>query len=196
MEEITQKQRNVLDFTSEFISDHGRAPSVRETAGYFKVNIGAAQKHIKALVKKGYLKHTPLLSRGITVSSHRPWAQVPVLGSVPAGNPAEAIEGVEDYLYLEKDMVLSGTYFALKVKGDSMAGAGIYDGDTIVVRSQAAAEDGEIVVAKVNGGEGTVKRLRKKSGDVWLQPENPKYEPIRGKEIEIAGKVVYLTRKV
>ncbi len=121
---------------------------------------------------------------------------VPVLGSVPAGNPSEAIEGIEDYLYLEKGMVLNGTYFALKVKGDSMVGAGIYEGDTIVVRQQPDAEDGEIVVAKVDGSEGTVKRLRKKGTEVYLQPENPKYEPIRGKSIEIAGKVVYLTRKV
>jgi repressor LexA len=121
---------------------------------------------------------------------------VPVLGSVPAGNPAEAIEGIEDYLYLEKDMVLSGTYFALKVKGDSMTGAGIFDGDTVVIRHQQDAEDGEIVVARVDGGEGTVKRLRKKDGEVYLAPENPKYEPIRGRNIEIAGKVVYLTRKI
>ena len=81
-------------------------------------------------------------------------------GERACGNPAEAIEGIEDYLYIEKDMVLSGTYFALKVKGDSMTGAGIFDGDTIVIRHQPDAEDGEIVVAKVDGGEGTVKRLQ------------------------------------
>lgn len=196
MEQLTEKQKKVLEHISGCISGYGTAPSIREIAGHFKVNIGAAQKHIAALVKKGYLKHTHGLSRGITVSSHRPWTRVPVLGSVPAGNPAEAIEGIEDYLYLEKDMVLSGTYFALKVKGDSMTGAGIYEGDTIVIRYQPDAEDGDIVVAKVDGGEGTVKRLRKNGAEVYLQPENPGYEPIRGKDIEIAGKVVYLTRKI
>jgi len=196
MEKITEKQKKVLDHVSGFIADSGRAPSIREIAGNFNVNIGAIQKHIAALVKKGYLKHTPGLSRGIMPASHKPWSKVPVLGRVPAGNPTEAIEGVEDYLYLEKDMVLSGTYFALKVKGDSMTGAGIYEGDTIVIRQQPDAEDGQIVVAKVDGGEGTVKRLRKNGAEVYLQPENPGYEPIRGKNIEIAGKVVYLTRKV
>jgi len=196
IDKLTEKQKKVLEHISGCISGSGTAPSIREVAGHFKVNIGAIQKHIAALVKKGYLKHTPGMSRGITVSSHRPWTRVPVLGSVPAGNPTEAIEGIEDYLYLEKDMVLSGTYFALKVKGDSMTGAGIYEGDTIVIRQQPDAEDGEIVVAKVDGAEGTVKRLKKKDGEVYLQPENPSYQLIRGKNIEIAGKVVYLTRKV
>ena len=85
MEKITEKQKKVLDHVSGFISDIGRAPSIREIAGHFKVNIGAAQKHIAALVKKGYLKHTPGLSRGIVPASHKPWSRVPVLGSVPAG---------------------------------------------------------------------------------------------------------------
>jgi repressor LexA len=196
MEKITEKQRKVLAHISGFISDYGRAPSIREIAGHFNVSIGAAQKHISALVRKGHLKHTPGLSRGIMPVSHKPLARVPVLGSVPAGSPSEAIEGIEDYLYLEKGMVLSGTYFALKVKGDSMTGAGIYEGDTIVIRQQADAEDGEIVVAKIDGSEGTVKRLRKNDTGVYLQPENPKYAPIRGRNIEISGKVVYLTRKV
>jgi len=196
MEKITEKQKKVLDHITGFISDHAGAPSIREIARHFKVNIGAVQKHIAALVKKGHLKRAPGLSRGLTPASHKPWACVPVLGRVPAGDPSEAIEGVEDFLYVEKELALSGTYFALKVKGNSMTGAGIYEGDTIVIRQQPDAEDGDIVVAKVDGEEGTVKRLRKKAGEVFLQPENAGYKPIRGKHIEIAGKVVYLTRKV
>ena len=196
MEQLTEKQKRILDFITDHTAKEGHAPTIREIASRFRITIGPVQRYLKTLVKKGHLKHRSGLSRGIMVSSHKPWSRVPVLGSVPAGNPAEAIEGIEDYLYIEKDMVLSGTYFALKVKGDSMTGAGIFDGDTIVIRHQPDAEDGEIVVAKVDGGEGTVKRLRKNGNEVYLQPENSKYEPIRGSNIEIAGKVVYLTRKI
>lgn len=196
MEPLTAKQKRVLDFITEHAAKDGRAPTIREIASKFKISIGPVQRYLKTLVKKGHLNHRAGISRGLTAVSHRAWAAIPILGSVPAGAPSEAIEGVEDYLHLEKDMVLSGTYFALKVKGDSMTGAGIYDGDTIVIRQQRNAEDGEIVVAKVDGGEGTVKRFRKKDGEVYLQPENPAYEPIRGRDIEVAGKVVYLTRKM
>jgi repressor LexA len=105
------------------------------------------------------------------------------------------MESIEDYIYVDKAIVKAGTYFALRVKGDSMINAGIFDGDTVVIRHQPSAEDGEIVAAKI-GGEATIKRLRKKHDSVFLQPENPKYPIIRANDIEIVGKVVYLTRKI
>ncbi|MBN1824363.1 MAG: transcriptional repressor LexA [Endomicrobiales bacterium] len=195
MEHLTEKQKKILGFIMNHMSKEGHAPTIREIASKFGITIGPVQRYLKALEKKGHLRHKGGLSRGIVASSHKPWVRVPLLGSVPAGRPTEAIEGIEDYIYLDKDIAPSGTYFALKVKGDSMTGAGIFEGDTVVVRHQPTAEDGEIVVAKVGGAEGTVKRLRKKGGAVWLHPENPRYEPIGG-DIEISGKVVYLARKV
>ncbi len=96
---------------------------------------------------------------------------------------------------MDKDIAGKGALFALKVKGDSMTGAGIFEGDIVVVRQQQTAEDGEIVVA-MTGGEATVKRLVRKGREIYLKPENPAYKPINGKEIHIVGKVVFLTRKI
>ena len=195
MDKLTEKQKRILDFINESFSHSGHAPTVRETAAHFGVSIGAAQKHLAALVHKGFVTHTPGISRGIDPISRKPHVSVPILGSVPAGSPLEAIENTEGHLQVDADIAKGGQYFALKVKGDSMTGAGIFEGDTIVVRQQQTADDGDIVVAMVRG-EATVKRLRGKDGDVFLEPANPKYKPIRGKDIKIHGKVVYLARKI
>jgi repressor LexA len=188
--ELSQRRRTILSFINEHIAEEGAAPTLREIAARFGITLGPAQRHVGALIEGGYLKHGEGRSRGV-----KPMARLPVLGRVPAGLPLEAVESIEDYIYVDKAIVKAGTYFALKVKGDSMINAGIYDGDTVVVRHQPAAEDGEIVVAKIEG-EATVKRLRKKNDAVFLQPENPHYPIIRADNIEIVGKVVYLTRKI
>jgi len=194
MDELTAKQRKVLDFIADALNS-GLSPTVREIAGAFKITIGPAQRYIKALEKKGYLKHTPGISRGIEVAWRKPMAAVPLLGRVPAGRPLTPYEDAEDYLYISKNTVKNGKCFALKVKGDSMTGAGINEGDTIVVRQQAAAENGEIVVAMVQG-EATVKRLVRDKGEVYLKAENPAYSPIHAADINVIGKVIYLLREM
>jgi repressor LexA len=124
--------------------------------------------------------------------------RIPILGRVPAGGPREAIEEVEGELLLDPDLAGEGEVFSLRVKGDSMTGAHICDGDHVVVRSQARAEDGEIVVAVIDG-EATVKRFRRWKGKVRLEAANPAYPPIvvpvGATSFRIAGKVVGVYRK-
>jgi repressor LexA len=193
MEKLTPKQKEILDHITHAAADTGCTPTIREIAASFKLSIGAIQKHLKALVKKGYLKHKAGLARGLEPANRKPLAAVPVLGRVPAGLPVPPLEDAGDFLYVDKNILRSGNYYALKVKGDSMTGAGIFEGDLIVVRQQPVAEDGEIVVALVEG-EATVKKLRKKGDTVYLEAANPKYAPIEANEISVLGKVVYLTR--
>ena len=195
MESLTQKQECALSFIKEFASASGVTPTVRETAKKFGVSIGAAQKYFKALIKKGYLKHTPGISRGIDVSHRKPLVSIPLLGRVQAGVPSLAIEDVEEYVHIDEVVVKGGKCFALKVKGDSMINAGIYEDDVVVVRQQASAEHGEIVVAMMEG-EATVKKLFRKNGETYLMPANPAYKPIRADNMAILGKVVFMMRNV
>ena len=194
MDKLTAKQKQILGFIRESFEQGGHSPTVREMSVRFSVNIGAVQKHVSALIHKGFLRHTPRLSRGLDLVSREPYVSVPVLGSIPAGSPLESIEDIQGYVPLYAEPSAGGEYFGLKVKGDSMTGAGIFDGDTVVLRSQQSAEDGDIVAALVDG-EATIKRFKRKEGQPYLLPDNPKYKPIHSKDIRIAGKVVYLTRK-
>lgn len=195
MKELTGRQRQVLEFVERFSAEAGAAPTVREVASGTGVTIGPAQRHLKALVDKGYLRHRAGVSRGMDVASRAPQAAVPILGRVPAGSPVPPLEDIEGHVHVDRHFVGKGNYFALRVRGDSMTGAGILDGDIVVVRQQQTAEHGEIVVA-LAGGEATVKRLHRKGRELWLEPENPKYRPIHSDDVRIAGKVVYLTRKI
>ena len=125
-----------------------------------------------------------------------PVANVPLVGQIAAGAPILTAEQIEETLPLPQDLVGTGTLFALRVKGDSMTGAGIFDGDTVVVRQQASADDGTIIAALVDGEEATVKRLRRKGGRVLLVAENPAYEPIESDDVQMLGKVVAVLRRV
>ena len=195
MDNLSGRRKDILDFINEHTAETGSAPTLREIAKHFRITVGPVQRHIAELIEGGYLQHSHGRARGLVAAGHKPLARLPVLGRVPAGNPMEAMESIEDYIYVDKAIVKAGTYFALRLKGDSMVNAGIFDGDTVVIRQQPTAEDGEIVAAKIDG-ETTIKRLRKKHDSVFLQPENPKYPIIRANNIEIVGKVVYLTRKI
>ena len=193
MEQVTEKQGRVLLYVADFAAEHGFAPTVRETARRFGVSIGAVQKHLKALVKKGCLKHSPLLSRGMVPASMRPVSFIPLLGRVCAGVPVSAEENIEDYVCVDMIPAGSASYFALRVKGDSMTGAGIFDNDIVIVKKQASADNGDIVVALVDD-EATVKRLKAGNDGVSLEAANPAYAPITRGAITVLGKVVRLVR--
>jgi len=120
---------------------------------------------------------------------------VPLVGRVTAGEPILAVENVEDYIPLPRDLAGGENTFLLTVRGDSMVGAGIFDGDTVIVRPQDTARNGDIVVALVGDEEATVKRFFKEKNAVRLQPENPTMEPIMGRDVKILGKVVGLFRR-
>ncbi|GBE01225.1 lexA repressor [bacterium BMS3Bbin06] len=197
--ELTTQQKRVLEYIREYIMDKGCPPTVREVAGHFGYRSPLAAKlHIDALVKKGYLKKKPLLSRGLEVVGMRPCeaVQLPVLGRIRAGKPLIARSDMEDYISLDRRMFRMTDGFGLRVVGESMTGAGILDGDTVVVNPGVEARQGDIVVALI-GDEATVKRFYREKGKIRLQPENPEMEAmvVGEEDVRILGKVVGLVRR-
>jgi repressor LexA len=197
---LTDRQKAIYDFLLKTIREKGFAPSIHEIGKQFKIaSTNGVSDHLKALEKKGYIRRVG--KRAIEVANAlgktvlTATREVPVLGRVPAGKPFLSEENIEGLLTIPNDMG-SGKQFALQVKGDSMTGAGILDGDRVIVKQQGTAENGEIVCAVING-EATLKRFFKKDGVITLKAENEKYPPITVSEGEfrIAGRVVGLLRK-
>jgi repressor LexA len=211
MESLTPSQRRVFAFVQEFATRHRFAPSAREIAERFGIAEKNAFYYLDLLERKGFLRrrrHHPRRIEFTEVASpYRPPQRVPVLGGVPAGPPREAVEEAGEELLLDPLLCGGEEVYALRVSGDSMTGAGIRDGDYVLVRPQESAGDGEIVVAVVDG-EATVKRLRRAEGGIRLEAENPAFPPLflPGPEatgptapspaLRVAGKVVGLFRKM
>src|SRR5690606_4735563 len=201
--ELTERQRQVLEFIRQKVAERGYPPSVREIGEAIGLNSpSTVHSHLNSLVEAGYIKRDPSKPRAIMVvepgeepvRSSRT-RDIPVLGRIAAGTPILAAEHVEDVLTLPVELVGEGPVFLLQVKGDSMIEAGIHDGDLVAVHKQADARDGEIVAALVDGEEATVKYLRRRDGKVILEPANPSYEPMVFTEgVELIGKVVSVLR--
>lgn len=201
MKEITQRQKAVLQFISEYIARSGYPPTFQEIADAFGiVSKHGVVRHLRALERKGYITRSDTLARSIRIihPQYQPPAevvQVPLVGRVAAGHPILAEENIEDYVMLPRALIKSeGRYFALRVRGDSMVNAGILDGDMVVVQSSSIAQAGEIVVALV-GDEVTVKRLIVQNDTKFLKAENPHHPDIYPHhEWSIQGRVVGLIR--
>lgn len=187
----TDKPQMILTFVEQFIQENGYAPSVREIGAAVGLNSTASVSyHLHQLQEKGLLfAPAGKGSKRAMVTARRP-GQIPVVGVVTAGQPILAVENQEGTMTWDKDP----SCFALRVRGDSMMGAGILDGDKVVVRPQSTADNGQIVVARI-GDEATVKRLSRKNGQIWLLPENPAYEPIDGSEAQLIGIVKAVVRE-
>ena len=189
MPRTSDKAEQILDYVNQFVQQNGYAPSVREIGAAVGLRSTASVSyHLRQLQEKGILQEPGAKGRKrAIVTSTRP-GQIPVIGVVTAGLPILAVENQEGTMPWEGDP----RCFALRVRGRSMIGAGIMDGDRVVVRPQPNAEDGQIVVARIED-EATVKRLSRKNGEIWLLPENPEFDPIDGSEAEIIGivKAVY-----
>ena len=189
MPRTSDKAQQILDYVNQFVQQNGYAPSVREIGAAVGLRSTASVSyHLRQLQEKGILQEPGAKGRKrAIVTSQRP-GQIPVIGVVTAGLPILAFENQEGTMPWEGDP----RCFALRVRGESMMGAGILDGDRVVVRPQAYAEDGQIVVARIED-EATVKRLSRKNGEIWLLPENPAFDPIDGSQAEIIGivKAVY-----
>src|SRR6185437_13948619 len=173
---LSDKQLAVLECIRDELARSGRPPTYREIArqlGYDAV--GTVQDHVRVLMKKGFLGKEDGVSRGFKLSFQEGSREIPVLGRVPAGHPIEAIPDAQGSVPVPSR--LRGDLFALRVTGESTIEAGILDGDTVIVRQQSHAENGDIVVAMIEG-ETTVKYLEKKGGRVRLLPANPKFQPI------------------
>ena len=191
MPRTSNKAEQILEYVNQFVQENGYAPSVREIGAAVGLRSTASVSyHIQALQDKGLLQPTGAKGRKRALVTNTRQGQIPVVGVVTAGIPILAVENQEGTMAWEGDP----NCFALRVRGDSMINAGILSGDKVVVRPQNTADDGQIVVARI-GDEATVKRLRRRNGQIWLMPENPDYEPIDGSEAELIGLVKAVVRE-
>ncbi len=223
---LTPVQARVRQFIGDFTERSGHPPSYREIAQAVGLaSLSSVALHVRTLQKKGYLAHEPgrprtaVLRPGravpvqpepsaaagpVVAADLRNAAYVPLAGRVAAGEPILSGEQVlpadsaEDAFVLPRQLVGEGELFMLRVSGDSMIGAGITDGDLVVIREQSDAENGDIVAALIDGVEveGTVKTLKRSDGHTWLMPQNPAYTPILGDKATIVGRLVAVLRRV
>lgn len=195
MKNITAKQQRVLNFINEYSLDHGYPPSVREIGNELGLKSpSSVHAHLKKLQEAGYLEPADHKSRTITtVSGPAMTPRVPIVGRVTAGAPFLEVE--QHIGYVPYDPAANGgQYFALRIRGDSMVGAGILDGDLVIVRQDVQAQSGDIVIALVED-EATCKRLQVLSDQVWLSAENPAYSPIDGSNCQIVGVIKAVLRE-
>lgn len=188
MKKISAKQQRILQYINEYSVTNGFPPSVREICAEVGLSSpSTVHAHLKRLQELGYLEKNDHKNRAISVKGGASMVnQVPILGRVTAGLPILAVEEIEGYI--PYDAGRYGEHFALRIKGDSMIGAGILDGDFIIVRKESTARSGQIVVAMI-GEEATCKRLSVQEDGIWLLPENPAYQPIDGNDCAILGVV-------
>ncbi|HIT40691.1 MAG TPA: transcriptional repressor LexA [Candidatus Caccovicinus merdipullorum] len=197
---ISAKQQEILEYIKETILKKGYPPSVREIceAVHLK-STSSVHSHLETLEENGYIRRDPTKPRTIEILddnfnlTRREMVNIPVLGTVAAGQPILAQENIENYFPIPAELLPNQKTFMLRVKGDSMINAGIFNGDQIIVAQQETAENGEIVVALLDDSA-TVKRFFKENGHFRLQPENDAMEPILTDSVQILGKVIGLMR--
>lgn len=188
---ITKRQKQVLDFVESYLQKKGYAPSFEEIRKRLKLaSVSTVHFHISKLKEGGYLEKMENKARAISVPKKEATSKIPLLGIIAAGEPIEAIENKEMIDVDRSLLSRGGKHFALKVAGNSMIDEGIFDGDTVIVREQQIAENGEKIVALVNGNEATLKKFFFENGRVRLQPANPSFPAIFPDDILIQGKVI------
>lgn len=206
MDELTPRQRKIMNYIISEVQQKGYPPSVREIGEAVGLSSSSTvHAHLAKLEQLGYIRRDPTKPRAIEVlvggntdtqvDFHPGLVRVPIVGTVTAGVPILANQNIEEYFPLPRDYTKTDEDFMLKIKGDSMVNAGIFDGDLVIVsRQNSGIANGEIVVAMLED-EATVKRFYKEKNQIRLQPENDKYEPIYASDVKILGKVVGLVRK-
>jgi repressor LexA len=208
-DELTDRQRAILDMLHEHQAAHGYPPSVREIGEAVGLaSPSSVHAQLATLEAKGFLRRDPTKPRALELSRSGDFLpdipaeharHVPLVGEIAAGGPIVAEQSVESVYPLPKDLVGEGTLFMLRVRGDSMIEAGVFDGDLVVVREQPTVEQGEMCAALIDG-EATVKFFRRtKAGEVWLDPANASYEPIpvtADQDARVMGKVTAVMRSV
>jgi repressor LexA len=213
--ELSARQVIVLQTIIDTVAEQGFPPAMRDllnASGLSSVSSIAHQ--LSALERMGYIKRGSNKARGMeilrnvdgsafennsnttSISNSDDSVSIPLLGQIAAGTGLIAEQNIENTMSLPREMTGFGDLFMLQVRGDSMIDAGIFDGDFVVVRQQATANNGEIVAALINDEEATVKTFKKRDGQVWLMPHNPDFEPIDGNDARIMGIVVTVMRKL
>lgn len=197
---ITAKQQEILEYIKETILKKGYPPTVREICEAVRLkSTSSVHSHLETLERNGYIRRDPTKPRAMEILddtfalTRREMVQVPLIGAVAAGQPILAEENIEEYFPIPAELMPNNQTFMLRVKGDSMINAGIFDGDRVIVEQTPVAIDGDIVVALINDSA-TVKRFYKENGHYRLQPENDTMEPIIVSDLNILGKVIALFR--
>ena len=195
---LTKKQKQILDFIGSRTKKAGIAPSLEEIRKHFHLSaVSGVHQHIKALEGKGYLIKQKNQPRGLEISKSEKLIKIPLLGTIAAGQPIEAIEIPDAMITISKSEIMpSAKHYALRVQGNSMIDDGIYDGDIVVIRKQETADNGQTVVAIIDGNEATLKKLYREKNKFRLQPANPELFPIYRDEVEIRGIVVKIIRNL
>ena len=207
-ERLTDRQRGILDMIETSMRERGYPPSVREIGEAVGLTSpSTVHSHLATLQRLGYLKRDPTKPRAIEVRfdpssgaaiERRPVRHVPLVGDVAAGTDVLAQENVEELFPLPEDFTGAGDLFMLRVRGDSMIEVGIMDGDFVVARAQATADNGDIVIAGIPGEEATVKTYQRKGSTITLVPANPRLSPMvfSNDEVQVFGKVVTVMRRL
>lgn len=197
---ITSKQQEILEYIKETILKKGYPPAVREICEAVQLkSTSSVHSHLESLEKNGYIRRDPTKPRAIEILddtfglTRREMVQVPIVGTVAAGQPILAQENIEDYFPIPASMLPNEETFMLRVKGESMINAGIFDGDQVIVKQTSVARNGEIVVALIEDSA-TVKTFYKEKDHYRLQPENDTMNPIIVSDVKILGKVIGLFR--
>lgn len=197
---ISTKQREILEYIKEQIMHKGYPPAVREICEAVKLkSTSSVHSHLETLERNGYIRRDPTKPRAIEIVddsfnlSRRELVQVPIVGVVTAGQPILAVENIEGYFPMPADEMPNAETFMLRVKGESMINAGIFDGDKVLVEKTSTAENGDKVVALIEDSV-TVKTFYKENGHFRLQPENDTMDPIIVEDLSILGKVIGLFR--
>ncbi len=198
---ISSKQQEILEYIKECIVNHGYPPAVRDICAAVKLkSTSSVHSHLETLEKNGYIRRDPTKPRAIEIIDdefnlvRRDMVNVPIIGTVTAGEPILATENIEGYFPVLADNLPKGDVFMLHVKGDSMINAGIFDGDCVIIKQQPTANNGEIVAALIDDSA-TIKRFYKENDHFRLQPENDALDPIIVDNCEVLGKVVALYRQ-
>lgn len=216
-QQLTKRQREILEFIQEYLDSNGYPPTVRDIGGAVGLTSSSTvHAHLANLEKAGAIRRDPTKPRALEIladkasgaaqATRRAAGRIgdaiadattglPLIGQVAAGGPIVAEQNIEDYIDVPKIAGGDDADFVLSVRGDSMEKAGILDGDFVVVKSQQTARDGEIVVAMIDN-EATVKRYFREADHIRLQPENDAYEPIRSRDAAVVGSVVGVFRRV
>ncbi len=204
---LSKRQKSILKFIQEEVLYKGYPPSVREIgAAVGLASSSTVHAHLKKLEEYGYIRRDPTKPRAIEVLQdengtlfnelYKSIVNVPLVGQVTAGTPILAVENIEDYFPVPQEFIGEYNVFMLRIKGDSMINAGIFDRDCVLVGKTATADNGDIVVALIDGEDATVKRFYREDNYIRLQPENDAMAPIIVKDVMILGKVIGLFRRI
>ena len=198
MNNLTQRQKEILEFVIGYIKENEMSPSFNEIKDKFGLSaLSTVHEHITELVDKGFLRRDERNERGLYLPAKRQqYIEVPLVGAIACGKPIEAMEMPDEYIRVAREENLRGNIYALKAKGDSMIREGIFDGDLIIVKKQSTAENGDTVVAVIDDNQATLKKYFQEKEKIRLQKANPEFAPIYRQEVEIRGVVVKIIRNL